>query len=147
LEGIILLIVSLLISTLFGKKKQKENPTKVPKPVNKVPEIKPFVENPFKNLGELAKEFKQEQQTKIERRTTDIKTEPVNPIKEEKAQREVSRDQGVPRASGRLSVYQGNRLDVNAAKPMMASVLPETKDELVRAIILSEILAPPKSKR
>ncbi|GGA32489.1 hypothetical protein [Psychrobacillus lasiicapitis] len=147
MEGIILLIVSLLISTIFGKKKQNQNPTKVPKQGNKGPEIKPFVENPFKNLGELAKEFKQEQQAKIERRPTVPKQEPIQPVTVEKVQREVSREQGAQRSSGRLSVHQGNRPVVPTAKPVVASVLPETKDELVRAIILSEILAPPKSKR
>ncbi|MDI2588163.1 hypothetical protein OR571_13815 [Psychrobacillus sp. NEAU-3TGS] len=145
MESIIIFIIIGIISALFGKKKPE--PKNAPKPVKKYSQQKPFVENPFKNLGELAKEFKQEQQAKIERRPTDSKPEPVKPMTVEKVQREVSRDQGAQRSSGRLSVHQGNRPVVNTAKPVMASVLPETKDELIRAIVLSEILAPPKSKR
>ncbi|MFJ8063051.1 hypothetical protein ACIQYS_00255 [Psychrobacillus sp. NPDC096426] len=145
MEQLIIFIIIGIISAMFGKKKQDQK--NVPKPVKKVSSQKPFADNPFKNLGELAKEFKQEQQAELERRIPVMKKEPVVIVPVENVQREVNRDQGVPRSSGRLSVHQGNRAIVNATKPMMASVLPETKDDLVRAIILSEILAPPKSKR
>ncbi|TQR10616.1 hypothetical protein [Psychrobacillus soli] len=145
MESLIIFVIIGIISALFGKKKPEQK--NAPKQVKKVSPQKPFAENPFKNLGELAKEFKQQQQAELERRMPVMKEEPVVAVPVEKAQREVSRNQGVPRSSGRLSVYQGNRPDVNATKPVIAGVLPETKDELVRAIILSEILAPPKSKR
>lgn len=145
MEQLIIFIIIGIVSALFGKKKTDQK--NAPKPVQKAPPQKPFAENPFKNLGELAKEFKQEQQAEIERRTIVPKPEPVQPVKVEKVQREVHRDQGAPRSSGRLSVHQGNKPTLHATKPAMASVLPETKDELVRAIVLSEILAPPKSKR
>jgi len=145
LESLIIFIIIGIISSLLGKKKPEQK--NAPKPVKKVSPQKPFAENPFKNLGELAKEFKQEQQAELERRTTVPKPEPVRPVKAEKVQREVNRDQGTPRSSGRLSVHQGNKPALPATKPMVASVLPETKDDLVRAIVLSEILAPPKSKR
>jgi len=145
LEQLIIFIVIGIISALFGKKKQDQK--NAPKPVKKVSPQKPFAENPFKNLGELAKEFKHQQEAELERRIPAMMEEPVVAVPVGKVQREVSRNQGVPRSSGRLSAHQGNRPDVNASKPAIAGVLPETKDELVRAIILSEILAPPKSKR
>ncbi|WP_144511130.1 hypothetical protein [Bacillus sp. FJAT-22090] len=144
MEGIILVVISLIISTIFGKKKQEQ---KAPKPVKRAPQQKPFTDNPFKNLGELAKEFKQAQQEELKRRVPILKEEPVVPVIEEKVQREVSRDQGVPRSSGRLSVHQGKKRELTTSKSVMDSVLPDTKEELARAIILSEILAPPKSKR
>lgn len=145
MESLIIFIIIGIISALFGKKKPEQK--NAPKPVKKVSPQKPFAENPFKNLGELAKEFKQEQQAGLERRTTAPKPEPVRPVKVERVQREVNRDQGAPRSSGRLSVHQENKPALHVTKPAIARVLPDTKDELVRAIVLSEILAPPKSKR
>lgn len=145
MEGIILLVISLLISALFGKKKQEQK--KIPKPVNRAPVQKPIADNPFKNLGELAKEFKQVQQAELERRKPVLKAESAAPVIVEKVQREINRDQGAPRSPGRLSVHQGNTRNLSDSKPVIQSVLPDTKEELIRSIILSEILAPPKSKR
>lgn len=145
MENLIIPIIVLILSALFGRKKQDQKTA--PKPVKRAPEQKPIADNPFKNLGELAKEFKQVQQAELERRKPVLKAEPAAPVIVKKVQREVNRDQGVPRSPGRLSVYQGNTRNLNDSKPVIQSVLPDTKEELIRAIILSEILAPPKSKR
>lgn len=145
MEGIIIPIIILVLSALFGKTKKEQKSS--PKPVSRTPEQKPFVENPFKNLGDLAKEFKQLQQDELKRRIPVLKEEPVVPAVVEKVQREVSRDQGVPRTSGRLSIHQGKKSALHDHTHVVKGILPDTKEELARAIILSEILAPPKSKR
>ncbi|MEK4486513.1 hypothetical protein MHH81_13110 [Psychrobacillus sp. FSL H8-0484] len=151
MESLIIFAVIGIISALFGKKKQEQKPA--PKPFTATPQRKPIADNPFKNLGDLAKEFKREQQAEMERKRPVLKEKPVAkpvviaPNTVERPQREVSRDQGVARTSGRLSVHQENKASLNSGKPIVHSILPNTKDELVRAIIFSEILAPPKSKR
>ena len=131
---------------IFGKKKEKQEPA--PKTETSTPKQKPVVDNPFKNLGDLAKDFKLEQQAKMERKQPRQVEKPrtVAPVFAEKVQREVNRDQGVPRSTGRLSVYQ-EKNPLKSSKPVVHSVIPSTKDELVRSIIFAELLAPPKSKR
>ena len=62
-------------------------------------------------------------------------------------ERAQKRDQGVARSTGRLSVFQEKTPERQAAKPLVNSVIPSSKEELIKSIIFSEILAPPKSKR
>ena len=150
MEGLILPLIIIILTSLFGRKKQEEKPA--PKPaqpnIQGAPQQKPVAQNPFKSLGDLAKEFQQEQQTKMERKPLSVPKEirvDAPPVIE-KVGREIGRDQGVPRSTGRLSVHQVSQR--NAAKnSVVQNIMPDTKEELMRAIVLSEILAPPKSKR
>lgn len=150
MEGLILPLIIIILTSLFGRKKQEEKPASKPTQPNiqRAPQQKPVAQNPFKSLGDLAKEFQQEQQTKMERKPLSVPKEirvDAPPVIE-KVGREVGRDQGVPRSTGRLSVHQVSQR--NAAKnSVVQNIMPDTKEELMRAIVLSEILAPPKSKR
>lgn len=155
METIILIVISLAVSMFLKKNKNSEQPAN-----KRVQEVKPFTEKPFKGLEDLAKAFFEEREQELERKPPVVKEAPVMAQKtertsertverhsKEKVDRESGRDQGRPRTQGRLSMYQTETVDRQAIEPQLHSVLPNTKEELMRAIVLSEILAPPKSKR
>ncbi|MFF2754271.1 hypothetical protein ACFVR1_11080 [Psychrobacillus sp. NPDC058041] len=139
MESIILIVISLIVSMLLKKKKQPEQG-----PVRRAQQVKPFTENPFKDLGDFAKDFMEEHKQQLDRKTPVVKKMPVVV---EKVEREVSRNQGIPRSSGRLSTHQVNKLEKKVSNATTNHILPSSQEELVRAIVFSEILAPPKSKR
>lgn len=138
-SSIILIVISLIVSILFKKKKQPEQA-----PVRRAQQVKPFTENPFKDLKDFARDFMEEPKQQLDRKTPIVTK---TPVVIEKVEREVSRDQGIPRSSGRLSIHQTNKMEKKESKPTITHILPSSQEELVRAIVFSEILAPPKSKR
>lgn len=154
METIILIVISFIVSTLFKKNKNSEQPAK-----KRVQEVKPFTERPFNGLEDLAKAFFEEKKEGMDRKPPLVNKAPVVTQKMERksertverhskeiVERDIKRDQGVPRSTGRLSVYQAEK-PRQSVEPMLNSILPDTKEELMRAIVLSEILALPKSKR
>lgn len=154
MESIILVVISLIVSAFFKKGKDGKQQT-----TKRVQEVKPFTEKPFNGLEDLAKAFFEEKKEGMDRKPPVVKKAPVVTQKVERksertverhskeiVERDIKRDQGVPRSSGRLSVYQAEK-PRQAVEPVLNSILPDTKEELMRAIVLSEILALPKSKR
>ncbi len=141
MEAFIPIIIALLFSVFFNKKKEPDKKT-VEKPVNSTPTRKTVSENPFKELGDFAKQFTNERQQEKKTKPPVVREVPVV----EKMEREVKRNQGVARTSGRLSTHQESAPLLPEITPV-SSMLPSSEDELIRAIIFSEILAPPKSKR
>lgn len=141
MEAFIPIIIALLFSVFFNKKKEPDKKT-VEKPVNSTPSRKTVSENPFKELGDFAKQFTNERQQEKKTKPPVVREVPVV----EKMVREVKRNQGVARTSGRLSTHQESA-PLRPETTPVNSMLPSSEDELIRAIIFSEILAPPKSKR
>lgn len=141
MEAFIPIIIALLFSVFFNKKKEPDKKT-VEKPVNSNPSRKTVSENPFKELGDFAKQFTNERQQEKKTKPPVVREVPVV----EKMEREVKRNQGVARTSGRLSTHQESA-PLRPETTPVNSMLPSSEDELIRAIIFSEILAPPKSKR
>ncbi|SFQ75897.1 hypothetical protein SAMN05421670_0153 [Psychrobacillus psychrotolerans] len=141
MEAFIPIIIALLFSVFFNKKKEPDKKT-VEKPVNSTPSRKTVSENPFKELGDFAKQFTNERQQEKKTKPPVVREVPVV----EKMEREVKRNQGVARSSGRLSTHQESA-PLRPETTPVNSMLPSSEDELIRAIIFSEILAPPKSKR
>ena len=142
MEAFIPIIIALLFSVFFNKKKEPDKKT-VEKPVNSTPTRKTVSENPFKELGDFAKQFTNERQQGKKTKPPVVSERPIV----EKVEREVKRNQGVARTSGRLSAHQEIAPLLQTTTPVVNSMLPSSEDELIRAIIFSEILAPPKSKR
>jgi hypothetical protein len=142
LEAFIPLIIAAIFSLFFKNNKESDKKS-VEKPVNSTPMRKTVSENPFKELGDFAKQFTSERQQEMKTKPPIIKEVPV---KVEKMEREVKRDQGVARSSGRLSAHQKN-VPVTIPTPVVDSLIPSSQDDLIKGIIFSEILAPPKSKR
>lgn len=141
MEAFIPIIIALLFSVFFNKKKEPDKKT-VEKPVNSTPSRKTVSENPFKELGDFAKQFTNERQQENKTKPPVVREVPIV----EKMVREVKRNQGVARTSGRLSTHQESA-PLRPETTPVNSMLPSSEDELIRAIIFSEILAPPKSKR
>lgn len=141
MEAFIPIIIALLFSVFFNKKKEPDKKT-VEKPVNSTPSRKTVSENPFKELGDFAKQFTNERQQEKKTKPPVVREVPVV----EKMEREVKRNQGVARTSGRLRTHQESA-PLRPETIPVNSMLPSSEDELIRAIIFSEILAPPKSKR
>ncbi|MEI4769503.1 hypothetical protein WAX74_07570 [Psychrobacillus sp. FJAT-51614] len=138
MESIIVIIIMAIISSLVGKKKKTDQ-----KPVKQTQQqMKPVKDNPFKDLGDFAKDFMDEQKKQLNRKSPEVKKAPI-PV--ERVEREVMRDQGKPRSTGRLSVHQEKK-EKKVSQPNI-NVIPNSKDDLVKAIVFSEILAPPKSRR
>ncbi|MFJ7826832.1 hypothetical protein [Psychrobacillus sp. NPDC096623] len=145
MEAFIPIIIAALFSLFFKNKKEPDN-KRVEKPVNSTPTRKTVSENPFKELGDFAKQFTSERQQEMKVKPPVVKEIEV-PVKVKKMEREVKRDQGVSRGPGRLSAHQEKATERLKSSPVVNNLLPSNEDELIRAIIFSEILAPPKSKR
>ena len=141
MEAFIPIIIAALVSFFFKNNKEPDKKT-VEKPVNKTPMRKTVSENPFKELGDFAKQFTSERQQEMKIKPPIVKEVPVV----ERTEREVKRDQGVARSSGRLSTHQKN-VPAAVSTPVAESLIPSNQDDLIKGIIFSEILAPPKSKR
>ncbi|WP_427137057.1 hypothetical protein [Psychrobacillus psychrodurans] len=142
MEAFIPIIIAAIFSLFFKNNKESDKKS-VEKPVNSTPMRKTVSENPFKELGDFAKQFTSERQQEMKTKPPIVKEVPV---KVEKMEREVKRDQGVARSSGRLSTHQKN-VSVTIPTPVVDSLIPSSQDDLIKGIIFSEILAPPKSKR
>lgn len=142
MEGLIPIIIVALMSFLFKGKKEADNTAD--KPVKSTPVRKPVSENPFKDLGDFAKQFTGERQQEMKPKPPVVKEVPV---KVEKIERELKRDQGSARSTGRLSTHQQKAPIVQVSAQEVSSLIPSTQDELIKGIIFSEILGPPKSKR
>ncbi|MER2170943.1 MAG: hypothetical protein ABS938_09925 [Psychrobacillus psychrodurans] len=142
MEAFIPIIIAAIFSLFFKNNKESDKKS-VEKPVNSTPMRKTVSENPFKELGDFAKQFTSERQQEMKTKPPIVKEVPV---KVEKMEREVKRDQGVARSSGRLSTHQKN-VPVTIPTPVVDSLIPSSQDDLIKGIIFSEILAPPKSKR
>ncbi|QUG42149.1 hypothetical protein KD050_02290 [Psychrobacillus sp. INOP01] len=144
MEAFIPIIIAALFSLFFSNKKKEPDKKTVEKPVNRTPMRKTVSENPFKELGDFAKQFTSERQQEMKTKPPIVKEVPVIA---EKQEREVKRNQGVARTSGRLSTHQENAPLRQVSTPVVNTILPSNEDELIKGIIFSEILAPPKSKR
>ena len=119
---------------------------------------KPFMQKPvdqrsIKKIEDYAKEVfgdVQKQMAEKQSRTQTVpdvkkRNEPVrtviSPVKEQV--NDVQRSANRP---GRLSAHNATPLK-RVTTPNPSSLVPKTENELLQAIIFSEILAPPKSKR
>jgi len=146
-EVIIIAIITMIISA-FSKKKNADDGNGKSKPFVS----KPLDSQPLKRIEDYAKEV----YVDVKERTTERQSRQTPPPSELKSQvkqveetilpsRVLKKENNFDRP-GRLSVHQ----PVNRIKEKQIdknSLVPNTKKELVQAIIFSEILAPPKSKR
>lgn len=122
---------------------------------------KPFMEKPLnqpkKKLEDYAREVYtdvQKQFSPVEEHTRGDRTEHRNERKPDKINNpsaeigsaEIGRGEQSPKRPGRLSVHQ-TTASVAKKKVEKPTFIPKTGNELIQAIVFSEILAPPKSKR
>lgn len=146
MEGIIIMIVMFVLSTLFTKDKMKQEDKKQMPPFSnqQVPREstreEPKRQRPVvRSLDDFAKEVFGQLSEKVEpaqtaRETIDERVaEPVRELKEQR---------------------KSTRPELGASRPIMQRekkqtpvVLPNTREQLVQAVIASEILGPPKAKQ
>lgn len=119
---------------------------------------KPFMQKPvdqrsMKKIEDYAKEVfgdVQKQMTGKQSRTQEVpevkkRSEQVR-TKISPAQEQVKDIQKSPNRPGRLSTHNATSTK-RLATPDPSTLVPKTENELLQAIVFSEILAPPKSKR
>lgn len=148
MEGLIMMIIIAVVSSLFSKGKQKEQPTKQMPPFSnqKVPQerspVEPKQERPkVKTLEDFANEVFGQLNEKMEPKkqvVRELKREPVRPVVQEVVKKE--------RTSTRPELGASRPL-VQQAKRKPFNVVPRTQQQLMQAIVTSEILGPPKAKQ
>ena len=142
MELIILAVIGLIFN-LVTKGKGGDNKSK------------PFMERPLnqqpkKRIEDYAKEVYKDVQKQIAEKQTIPRGKAVGTSSERKlekmARAEISKVEEAPKRTGRLSVHNPTA-EVREKKASTPSLLPKTGNDLIQAIVFSEILAPPKSKR
>ena len=148
MEGLIMMIIIAVVSSLFSKGKQKEQPTKQMPPFSnqEVPRewspVEPKQERPkVKTLEDFANEVFGQLNEKTEPKkqvVREVKEEPVQPVVREFVKKE--------RTSTRPELG-ASRPILQQAKKSSFNVVPKTQQQLMQAIVTSEILGPPKAKQ
>ena len=149
MEGLIMMIIIAVISSVLGKGKKKDEPTKQMPPFSnqEVPRQSKPVEQPkqqrpkVKSLEDFANEVFGQLNEKTEPKrqvVREVKEEPVQPVVREVVKKE--------RTSTRPELG-AKRPIVQQAKKSSFNVVPQTQQQLMQAIVTSEILGPPKAKQ
>jgi hypothetical protein len=147
MEGIIIMIVMFVLSTLFTKDKKKQKETQQMPPFSnqqapqestreerrrerpKVRSLDDFTKEVFGQLSEKAESSREARKT-IEERV-------IEPAREElREERKSTRPE-----------LGASRPIVQRAKNQSPVIVPSTREQLVQAVITSEILGPPKAKQ
>ena len=142
------MIIIAVISSVLGKGKKKDEPTKQMPPFSnqEVPRewspVEPKQERPkVKTLEDFANEVFGQLNEKVEPKkqvVREVKEEPVRPVVQEFVRKE--------RTSTRPELG-ATRPIVQQAKKSSFNVVPQTQQQLMQAIVTSEILGPPKAKQ
>jgi hypothetical protein len=145
-EVIIFAIIAFIISAISKRKNPNAGDGKT----------KPFMpgqqnQQQMKKLEDYAKEIYGDVQKQISDRQSQSRAKPdvINQMEQVKAlpSKQQSKDeQRSSRRPGRLSTHQSAET-VDKKSTELSSLVPTTQNQLRQAIIFSEILAPPKSKR
>ncbi|BAQ11416.1 hypothetical protein OXB_2945 [Bacillus sp. OxB-1] len=164
MEGIVLLIISLIIGSFFnGSKNKKEPPKTGAKPFTATGKVEPpaKADDPLKRLKDLSREMYKEIQKELQTEDDEPpsrQTAPVRTKKEPAPSPQVVVAEAMPelprriqepvmeKHRGRLSAHSSN------PKPELQSenvhdFFPQNEQDILKGIIFSEILGPPKSKR
>lgn len=142
MEVIIIAIIGFIISAISKRKNPDDGGGKT----------KPFLPNQTnqrstKKLEDFAKEIYGDVQKQIsERQAPRTNTKPDVISQMELSDQPMTDDQRAARRPGRLSAHQSDDF-VRSKSTDPINLVPTTEDQLRQAIIFSEILAPPKSKR
>jgi len=164
METLIIAIAMGIISMVFRGKKsdesQKKTQPKKPPTQSQWPSAQPDTHDPLRKLKEMSremyKEIQREFQTEIDEPPSRQSEPAVMPKKvaiQEKPKevpmpfqrKERERKSSTNTHRGRLSTHQGNPV---WEKPIeQHHMIPQNEQDLIKGIIFSEILGPPKSKQ
>ena len=143
-----MMIIIAVISSVLSKDKKKDKPAKPMPPFSnqEVPRewspVEPKQERPkVKTLEDFANEVFGQLNEKVEPKkqvVREVKEELVQPVVREVVKKE--------RTSTRPELG-ASRPILQQAKKSSFNVVPQTQQQLMQAIVMSEILAPPKAKQ
>lgn len=166
METLIIAIAMGLISMFFRGKKpdesQKKTQPKRPQPQQQSqwPSAQPETQDPLRRLKEISqemyKEIQREFQTEVDEppsRQTEPAVSPKKVVVQEKPKETRTPTQRKEREikfpstphRGRLATHQGEPVWEKPAE--QHHLIPKTEQDLIKGIIFSEILGPPKSKQ
>lgn len=145
-----MLIVGALLS---GRKKSKTSQEEEAKPFT-AQQRQPEQEGPVKKLKDMYKEIQQEMQQESQRQQPTADSRPMSvPTPRVQAEAlpksvEISVS-SKSRARSRQSTRRHSNRVVRKeqSKLQVESIIPKSKDDLIKGVIFSEIYGPPKSKR
>lgn len=149
MEGLIPFVIMLILGALFnsGKKKVSEEKKQPTKPFTAE---KTEHDNPIKKLKEMSREIYKEIQQEFEVEEKPA-SQPVKKRREVAVEVKVDEPIRQPRVKTRVAITEERQRNENAAKQKQPTVskqlVPTTSDEIMKGIIFSEIIGPPKSKR
>ncbi|MCM3387976.1 hypothetical protein M3649_07485 [Ureibacillus chungkukjangi] len=162
MEGIIMMAVLFIISSILnGAKKKQQNSKEMP----------PFINQPTKQKFELPKQteirksledFASEVFQQLNDKAQPIQTTPPKDPEPKKVAEHIKEEVVAERATlntrpifdGNRSSNRGSAIKTKSSKPSdeitqgeIGSIVPTTRSALVQAIITTEILGPPKAKQ
>jgi hypothetical protein len=143
-EVIILAIITMIISA-FTKRKNAGDADGKSKPFMS----KPLDQQSMKKIEDYAKEVYGKVQKASDNTRGRALKEQVKDLKTDKVLNprvEIAKAEQPQQRSGRLSVHQPTATLRNK-KQSVPSLIPRTGNEVIQAIVFSEILGPPKSRR
>ena len=166
MESMIPLIIALIVGALLsGKKKKNPSQQEAAKPFT-AQQGHQEQEGPVKKLKEMYKELQkemqqenQEQQLPADRRSmsapstraqVELQSEAVEvPVISKRETRGGSRTSSRTSSRSRQSTRGQSTMVVQReqSKLQVESIIPKSKDDLIKGVIFSEIYGPPKSKR
>lgn len=161
MEGLIIMIILAVVSSLFKKNEDKKKPTKQMPPFSNQPaprqkEVRPklqesrpksledFANEVFGQLNEKSKPVVQKVETPVPHEMELPKREPDREVREVKERKPIMSER-VPSTrtlTERPIVQMIKEQETNAFQ-----VVPTNQRELMQAIVMTEILGPPKAKR
>ncbi len=153
MEGLIPFIIMLILGSLFSSGKKK-NSTETKKQAKPFTTEKQERDNPIKKLKEMSRDLYQEIQQEFEVEQEKTKPRPAVTPKEvvqkvETWQKEITVQPVTPverkKSRGTVQPKEGTRQKKKQVKEKQ--LMPTSSDDIMKGIIFSEIIGPPKSKR
>ncbi len=146
MEGLIMVLILMAIGAFFNNK--KPNSSKRPSDDQRYPASKG--QRTLKRVEEYAREKYSELQTQMSEHPEQAKRvmDRVEQAKAKLPQREIEKAVKPVVSTGRLSVHKTpEELQEKVQSDQRSELFPLKEEDLQKAIIFSEILLPPKSKR
>jgi hypothetical protein len=154
MESFIPLIIMMVLGAIMsGKRKAKSSGESEAKPFTAGQKQPGSPVRTFKEVStEMYKEIQREFQQEPERQQAPQRTQLTPPTIQPKSEAEVSRRSGRERREtfrGRKSTrgHAKNTEEIVKKEIVLESLVPKSKDDLIKGVIFSEIFGPPKSKR
>lgn len=158
MEGLIIMLVMLAISSFFNKNKDKEQPKKQPKQTQQMP---PFSSQPAPRTQQTRPNSRTQNRPKtLEDFANEVfgqlneKTKPVVQKVEQPLEVVLPEETVAPKATERPKMADSTRKLTE--RPLVEKlkqqseglqVVPQNNKELMQAIVMAEVLGPPKARR